>query len=296
MAKTNGIQLSQLVDMKTPAAVFEEVKNIFINHYPVTVFGDIRHAFKDFQDLFSGQYPGYRSCNTKFHDEIHTMDALLAIMRLIDGYNLRNSSKIPLKEVRIALIATIFHDTGYIQQKSDKKGTGAKYTLNHVERSVDFVGKYFKKIGYSKNEFVAAGNIINCTGLSADIMNIKFSSSTEKLLGYMLGSADLLGQMASRTYLERLIYLYREFKEGNVKGYVSEYELLKKTLGFYAQTKLRLSDTLKGVNKYLIYHFKKRYRVNNDLYQEAINRQIKYLEEMLKHNQEAFKVMLKRKV
>jgi hypothetical protein len=36
MGKTPGkVQFSQLVDMFSPAAVLEEVKNIFINSYPV---------------------------------------------------------------------------------------------------------------------------------------------------------------------------------------------------------------------------------------------------------------------
>lgn len=296
MAVSLDVQLSQLVDMKTPAAVFEEVKNIFIHHYPITAFGEVRIAFGDFNELFEGSYPGYRACNTKFHDKIHTMDALLAIARLIDGYNISARTRIPVREARLALIATIFHDTGYIQMKSDRKGTGAKYTLHHVQRSVDFVREYFKNKGYPGKDASAAGRIIHCTGLSADIASMGFETSTERMLGHMLGTADLMGQMGSRTYLERLIYLYREFREGHVKGYTSEHMLLEKTLDFYEATEKRLKLILNGVNRYLKVHFKKRYGINQDLYREAIEKQICYLEEILKNKKTAYSKLLKRRV
>ena len=51
-------------------------------------------------------------------------------------------------------------------------------------------------------------NLIACTGLRVVIDNIKFQSKTEKLLGCMLGTADYLGQMSDRTYLEKLLFLY----------------------------------------------------------------------------------------
>ena len=205
---------------------------------------------------------------------------MLAIARLIDGYNILNE-KLPVDKVRIALIATIFHDTGYIQTIRDRKGTGAKYTLNHVERSIEFIQKYFRDRMFSKKEFELAKNIVNCTGLSTDMGKLKLKGSHDRLLGYMLGTADLIGQMASRTYLERLIYLYREFREGRVKGFTSELDLLKKTLSFYENTRFRIENDLGGVYKHALIHFKERYGIDEDLYGTAIARQIKYLGEIL---------------
>ena len=296
MKKYSGLQISQLVDTDNTAAVFEEVKRNFIQFYPIQEFEQVRKAFKDFNHLFEGKYPGYRACNTKYHDKIHTTDALLSISRLIDGYNISSKPKLPLKKVKIALIATIFHDTGYIQKKTDKEGTGAKYTLKHVERSIEFIEKYFKSIGYSKKDFIAAQNIVECTGLSAKLCSIKFQDNAEKILGCMLGSADVLGQMGSRTYLERLLYLYREFKEGHVKGYSSEMDLLKKTLAFYETVKTRLKQTLESVNRYSKPHFSRRYGINQDLYNEAISRQIFYLREIFAYESVSLKDKLRRTI
>jgi hypothetical protein len=293
--KKADVQVSQLVDMKEPSAVFEEVKYNFIQHYPFQAFAPVRYAFNDFNDLFEGRYTGYRACNTKFHDKIHTSDALLAISRLIDGYNLTHT-KIPVHDIQLALIATIFHDTGYIQSRHDKKGTGAKYTLSHVERSIDFMKKYFEEQGFSRNDFLTASKMVNCTGLSVNIDKMKFGRTHEKVLGFMLGTADLLGQMASRTYLERLIYLYREFREGHVKGYTSEFNLLQKTLKFYDEVKKRIESQLGGVSRYARVHFRKRYGVDEDLYQKAIVRQMKYLTEILQEQAQSYRDKLKRQI
>ncbi len=295
MRRVRPIQLSELVDMYTPSAVLEEVKYNFINHYSMYEFMEVRAAFKDFNDLYEGKFPGYRACNTKFHDKIHTTDALLAVSRLIEGYNCRNPhKKLPSHEVKIALIATILHDTGYLQKSQDVKGTGAKYTLNHVDRSMEFIGKYLQKMHYSHRDIVTAQNMICCTDLGVQIPKIKFPTPTSRTLGLMLGTADMLGQMASRTYLERLLHLYREFKEGNVKGYASEYDLLKKTFGFHEIMKVRLAKVLKNVQCYVQDHFKKRYHINENMYESAVERQIEYLKSILNDKNDSYREKLRR--
>jgi len=41
------------------------------------------------------------------------------------------------------------------------QGTGAKYTLKHVERSIEFIDKYFKMNGFLKRDFITAMNIVS---------------------------------------------------------------------------------------------------------------------------------------
>ena len=105
----------------------------------------------------------------------------------------------------------------------------------------------------------------------------------------MLGTADLLGQMADRAYLEKLLYLYREFQEGGIKGYESELDLLKKTTGFWAMTKKRFGEELSSVNEYVRSHFKARWNIDRDLYMEAIERSIAYLEFVLEHHESDYR-------
>ena len=257
-------QISQLVDMFSPAAVLDEVKNVFINSYPVGEFGTVRKVFADFIRLYNGKYPGFHACNTHYHVKMHITDALLAMARLIDGYNAAHK-KIPARLAKLGLIAAIFHDAGFIKSVHDVKGTGAKYTLTHVDRSIHFVKAYFMKNGFAAKDARAVANMILCTEMSLPVEKVGFSCADERKAALMLGAADLLGQMASRCYLERLLFLYREFQEGQVQGFSSELDLLHKTLDFSGFIDKRQAVTLEGVDRYAKVHFRKRYRINKDL-------------------------------
>jgi hypothetical protein len=294
MRSLNDIQYAELVDMTEPAAVFEEVKSNFIRYYAVNEFCQVRKAFGSFNRLYEGRYPGYGKCNTKYHDKLHTTDALLAMSRLIDGYNTHNK-KFPVKFVKLALISTMFHDAGYIQKKSDHKGTGAKFTLNHVERSIEFLKEYLKVLGYNKADRKFAENMVHCTGLNVSVFRLSFRSREEKHLGLMLGTADLIGQMASRTYLERLTNLYKEFKEGRVAGYESAFDLLKKTIGFHAHMKVRLEKDLEDVQRYAKFHFNAKYKINKNLYLVAIGNHMVHLADALQSGSKRFMKNLRRK-
>jgi hypothetical protein len=110
----------------------------------------------------------------------------------------------------------------------------------------------------------------------------------------MLGTADLMGQMADRTYLEKLLFLYYEFKEGGIMGYADELDLLKKTMDFYDMTQKRFTNVLGGMNKYMRYHFKARWNLDKDLYMEAVNNHIHYLEFILENHEKDYRGHLKR--
>ena len=287
------VQLSQLVDMYSPEAVLEEVKNIFIGWYPVGEFGDVREVFGDFRRLYSGAYPGYCACSTRYHDEMHITDSFLAMARLLDGYNAVHA-KMPLRPAKLGLISALLHDTGFIQSVRDRKGTGAKYTLTHVERSVSFIRAYFQGKHFGKDASRIAANALLATDLCVPVEKIRFRTRLEKIIGMMLGSADLLGQMASRCYLERLPFLYGEFREGRVPGYSSELELIVKTLRFSELMDRRLAVTLENVARYARFHFKRKYRVDRDLYRDSIRGQINYLKVKVLRSPRGYQKFLRR--
>jgi hypothetical protein len=110
----------------------------------------------------------------------------------------------------------------------------------------------------------------------------------------MLASADLLGQMADRTYLERLLFLYYEFREANVGGYERELDILQKSIGFYETTQKRLNNELGNVAVYMRSHFKKRWKLDKDLYEESIQKNIDYLNGILSNNKERYRDYLRR--
>ena len=121
------IQLAQFVNMDDPQSVFDEVRTIALMVFPDFDFEPVKAVSNDVVDLFQGKYPGYQECNTVYHDLKHTTDSLLAIMRLIHGAILQGES-LSKKSVSMGLIATLLHDSGYIQTMEDISGSGAKYT------------------------------------------------------------------------------------------------------------------------------------------------------------------------
>jgi len=291
--ENDRVDLETLVDMNNPHAIFTEAKRIVTHTHPQFRFDLVERTYEDVRRLFRGDYPGFRACNTKYHDLRHTMLVVLAMMRLLDGAIIEQE-RFTEKEVNIALVSALMHDTGYIQPNEDTAGTGAKYTLIHIARSIDFMKHYFSEDGYMKHDLPLFTDILNCTGVNTKISEIKFHSRNIELIGKMMGTADLLGQMADRLYLERLIFLYHEFVEGNVPGFVSEIDMLKKTICFYDDTKKRFVTELGSVYKYMIFHFQQRWNIARDLYTEAILSNITYLNFILKDHETDFMDYLRR--
>jgi hypothetical protein len=289
----NIIQLPKLVDAGNPKILLKEIKDIIKKNYGLKSFNNFSNTFELIVKLFNGQFRNYKKCNTEYHDINHTMDVLLATARLMDGYNI-GRAKLPENLGINLLAAALFHDTGYIQEEDDEEGTGAKYTKNHEARSKIFLEKNQELFMIKKEDVVIIGRLIECTTLQPDIKNLDFESLEEKEAGFMLGSADLLGQMADRKYLEKLLFLYYEFKEAGINDYKTEYDIIRKTIDFYTFTKKRLSDTFTGVYNYSKFHFRERYNIDKDLYIEAIDRQIDYLKTIIDDDTTNFRAKLKR--
>ena len=113
------------------------------------------------------------------------------------------------------------------------------------------------------------------------------------MLGQIVGSADLLAQMADREYLEKLFMLFREFEEAGVPGYGSELDLLHKTEDFYKYVALqRLSEDFSGVSAFMRFHFKARWDLERDLYQESILANIEYLRTIVHRCDETYSCYL----
>lgn len=279
--------------LKSPEVVAREVRailHILFRRADTTLFDRV---FADVQRLFHGEYPGYRACNTEYHDLTHTLDVLLATARLIHGAHVEG---IPLAaaDVQLALAAALLHDVGYLQRAGDGEGTGAKYTLVHVTRGVDFVNGYFLGLGFTGEQVQACQAMIWCTELSKPMEEIAFPSPRFALLGRILGTADLLGQMADDIYLEKLADLYEEFAEGQVPGFASEMDLVYKTLDFFSFIQGRLRGQLGGLHQCMRAHFRARHALDRDLYDEYMRKNLFFLNHALHTVGERYRTRLRR--
>jgi hypothetical protein len=293
--KKHPVQLSTLFDVEDFDAVIEETRAIARAVFPRYDCEPFDTACRDVVRLFQGDYPGYRACNVSYHDLRHTLAVTLAVARLMHGA-VEAGNKLTEKDFTMGLVSALMHDTGYMQEDDDLLGTGAKYTLVHIERSIEFVRRYYADDPLFQNDLDSFSDILRCTGVSVSIGKINFVDETVKLLGKILGTGDLLGQMADRVYLEKLLDLYDEFVEGGINQFSSHLDLLDKTRGFYRIILKRFADDFDNVDRFARYHFRASWGVDEDLYRKAVENNLAYLDFVVTHHRDDYQDWLRRTV
>jgi len=260
---TNDIRVSDA------AVVNRAVREIFADLYPNAKLSLLDQTFEEFERLFTGRIAGYQACDTLYHDQQHSLDMTLAMMRLVHGYE-RSQSKAGRfgpKRTLIGLITALFHDSGYIRKDGDSALNGAEYTKVHVTRSADFLTRYLSRVGLAQHECLAT-QMVHYTGYEIAPESITLRDPKFHTLGFMLGSADLIAQLSDRCYLEKCRdRLYPEFVIAGIARqnlddgrevviYDSGNDLLKKTPAFFESVVMnRLIETFKEVYRYAETHF-----------------------------------------
>ena len=276
----NDQQLYEFLEIESPEAVLKEARTILRLISPSLDATLVNSAFDMIIRVFRGNHPDYRACNTYYHDLRHTTDAFLAMARLIHGAFIQGE-RMGERTIYTALIAALFHDTGYIQRKHDTRGTGAKYSRSHVKRSMSFLERHGPELELSEAEVAEGSAMISCTDISREIRASLFHSPIVEILCRILNAADLVAQMADSGYLEKLLFLYHEYKEGKVGDYVNEVDLLRKTIGFYEYIQERLKPIEEKVDRFMVSHFDSRWGIRRNLYALAIQDQKAYLLKIL---------------
>ena len=293
MEKEN-IRLYDLVNIHSTSDICAEIKKILSMVDPSLDPSLLEGAYNDIVLLFNGKYPGYRASNTKYHNLEHTCAVTLATARFIHGLQIQGQSFSP-RVIQLGIFGALFHDTGLIQTDDEDEGTGAQYTIGHEDRSIDLMEKYLSDKGLPEEDILDCKHIILCTRLSISVDDIPFNSKEVKTMGKVLGSADLVAQMADRIYLERLPLLFQEFKEAGIEGYETPLELFQNTEDFYRSVAItRLTEELSGVSYAALYHFRKRWDIDRDLYAESMKNNIRYMKKVTKDCDDSYECLMKK--
>lgn len=279
------------VDVSSPEAVCSAVTVILQQRHARTDGAVIAQLFADFARLYRGAYPGFFACDTQYHDIQHVLDVTLAAVRLIDGHDAAQPAErqIGAELAIVGVAVALFHDAGYIRRKGDTRHLyGAEYTRIHVSRSARFLAEYLPTIGLAGVAQLAA-KLVHYTGYEFRPEDIDLPDARQRVLGALIGSADVMAQMADRAYLEKCRdRLYGEFELGGmtrVRGadgaervvYASPSDLLRQTPDFIRSTiNERLERLFGGVYRYFAVHFGGR-----NPYLEAIERNRRHLERLL---------------
>jgi len=242
--------------------------------------------------LFTGRMPGYHGVDTVYHDRQHSLDMTLAMTRLMVGYerSVEAEQRFGAERAVMGLVTSLFHDAGYIREFEDQKHhNGAEFTLYHVTRSARFLARFLPTLGMESWVPVAT-RIVHFTGYEIKLSQIPLTDTRDRKLGGLLGTADLIAQMADRCYLEKCRdRLYLEFVLGGIAAaadsdgalqvrYSSGLDLLRQTPQFVRDTRIRrLEGEFEHAYRYLEPLFD-----GKNPYIEAIDRNLGYLNRVLR--------------
>lgn len=273
--RRNDHDVTNTVDVTSPKCVHAAVRELFTLAYPGAPIDPLWLAFHDFERMFTGAHPEYHAIDTAYHDMQHTLDMTLALARLIAGFELSvdEHERLGPERAMFGIVCALFHDAGYLRHRERDRHAvnGAEFTRTHVSRGGRFVEQYLPRVGLEQFVGVAA-RVIHFTGYEVPLETIELENPRDSVVGHLLGTADLLAQLADRCYLEKCRdRLYPEFvlgdvafergSEGSVVRYHSGRELLAKTFEFYQTT----------AEQRLEHSFDRAYRYIETLYEGGAN-------------------------
>jgi hypothetical protein len=293
-ARRSDYDVTNTVRVSSAADVRDAVKELFQTTWTGIPFSPIARAFHDFELAFTGRMPGYFGVDTVYHDQQHTLDVTLAMARLMVGYERTHAGTdkaLGAERAAVGIFLALFHDIGYLRERNEEAQNGAEFTRNHVTRSARFMEFYLPTIGFAHWVRIT-GEIVHFTGYERTFEQIgeKVKDPRDIQLGHLLGTADMIAQMADRCYLEKCRdRLYPEFVLGGValavspKGdrsvrYASGLDLLRQTPQFMEETlRKRLDAGFHSAYRYVEPLFDGR-----NPYIESIERSLGFLRQVLR--------------
>jgi hypothetical protein len=286
--RRNEFDVTDRVNTTDPACVRLEVVRIHAALHPGVAPGILDRVFDDVAALYRGEHPAFEKCDTAYHDLQHVLEVALAMARLLDGYE-RSRGEGPLLGSRLfqfGVTCALFHDVGYLRRRGDRRHRrGAEYTRTHVTRGGRVLRDYLREAGMEELSGACAA-VLHFTGYERPIASIRLAHPIHRLVGSLLGAADIIAQMSDRCYLEKCHErLYPEFVDGGIARrrkpsgeevlFHSPDDLIRKTPAFFVGATNRLEKDLGGAHGYAGAHFG-----GENLYWEAVERNIRFAQRL----------------
>lgn len=219
----------------------------------------LHEAFAFAQRLFDGREPGWLACDLPYHDLRHSLDAALATARLVAGH-CRDSGLaqgFTAEHGLAAVVLALLHDSGFLRRADEAHLAGPQLAATHEARSAALAAEY-----------LATTPLAHCAELAPLMLCTRLASSPRSLLeakddasatlGRMLGTADLVCQVADPLYVERCFHhLYGELVAGGGPlPFRDARDLVAQTPAFHAHVVApRLAGELGDAARFLRAHF-----------------------------------------
>lgn len=249
-----------LADTVTTAAVSGALTAAFGRVHPEQDSRFIHDMVVRVEALFRGDDLAFEPIDMAYHNLEHTWQTAICLVRMYEGRAALVDRPVAARDFRRALAAMLYHDTGYLKEKGDRSGSGAKYTFVHESRSAALATRELLGAGWPESDVESVAQFIRCTGPMSRPDRLTFANSTDAELGAMVCTADFLGQMSDPAYLTKLPALYAEFVEAyetrgilhDARPFASFDELWRKTPAFWEHFVLpKLHHECGAVYRYL---------------------------------------------
>jgi len=256
-----------------------EIKRIYRALSPDADLSFLDRLHQDNTAMFAGEYPGFRgSASCGYHDLRHTRNVALAMIRLAHGLCCRGA-RLSEDVIRLGILCAFFHDTGMLLRKGDQAESGVAYLKEHEKRSIAFMREYLCKGKFPREFSQKCEVVIDCTNLMINPRELSFPCIDSFLLGQIVGSADIMAQMADRYYLESLPILFQEFRLAGINRYNSTMDLLRQTTSFYYEViEARLRESFDDIGQAMRDHFRVWWNIDRNLYADSMENNVHYLE------------------
>ena len=290
---TNQSDVTGTVDLTHPAEVTAAVCRILLKRYPDTRIEFIRQAFADIEAAFWGRYPGLLPCDTPYHDLRHSLATSLLMARMVDGYEAARGADMPVLDADqacLAVVLALYHDIGFLRRPAEADTHGACLIHQHEQRGVDFMRTYLAQGPLA--QLSPQAGLIQATNFAKPLDELLVDLPPAMvLLCQMLGTADLVSQVAGRYYLERCRYfLFEEFviaganrtvtPEGKtVILYETPEDLLRMTPGFFETMVKQRIENFGAPYRCVATHFG-----GENPYDVGMQRNIDFLKDLIANN------------
>jgi len=191
----------------------------------------------------------YHKLETKYHDLYHFLTSTTVFLDVYSGIVDKQIIEKNESDFFCGVVATMYHDIGFLKTKEDENGTGAQYINTHVERGCHFISNNFDDI-LTEEEKSRICNLIMVTDYFKKVENLEIDH-----IGACVALGDWLSQMGDIQYVEKLSNLYQEFDEfqkyHNLNMYTGLHDLISKTPGFW----YKLVKPLLNTKFYALYEY-----------------------------------------